>query len=1011
MSHLNEEQRQAVEHGEGPLLIVAGAGTGKTRVIVEKVGHLLRSVQGIRPENILALTFTDKAAGEMQQRAAKLYGEPARGCLFSTFHSFCYRLLTQDFDGEARWKAIDKYDHWIFLRRNLESLDLDHYFRASEPGRFLHDLLEFCSRCQDNLVSPSDFLAYVERLAAKSLSAPSAPSTKPPSKAKAGAKSKATITEEEEIRRLQEVARVFARSEELQEQNGLLSFGAMISRAVAQLKSSPDLLQRLQRRYRYILVDEFQDTNWAQIELLRLLAGDHKNLTVVGDKKQAIYHFRGASRASFELFKKTFSQHARAVPLKENYRSTKSILAVANLAISHSSEYYEPDENLVTLNAAGQQVKVWEFAGEHEQAEFLAREMARQVKAGEAADYSDFAVLYRAHRHRNLLVRALRRHGVPFSIRKLAINNLPPVRDLVALLRSIGDPKDSVSLLRVMAGMAHAPWKIESGLLLELCRTAYGQRMALSEVIEPGTAPEASASPGAVSDAVRNIAPALGAPGLGKFIEFLRRYREIAKDQRLGGWLTELRMEANLFAGPEETPAWNAFLSFVLDWDKEKSATGLLGEFLEYFGYFEEAGGTMTLPDEEAATASQERDSAGMAAPSPSERALSASSARQAKLWEERPLGKVQLMTVHGAKGLEFEKVFLLQMVRGAFPTRRHSPLISFPVELLKGPPPEGDPHTEEERRLFYVALTRAKSSLTLCTVSNAKQHPSVFLEQLWNSNCPELEWKTIPPCGAPGERMEIPAFAAAAVSRAGDGLALSVSALETYLECPLKYFYGHLCRVPVVSSAALRFGSIMHDAIKQLIGTLAAPPQSIDAQSLESILRAHWSPAGFTDPVQERKYWEMGLEQLQGVSRAFSAKPFELLYQEKPFEFLCAGSKITGRIDQINRVSGKEVELIEYKTGRPRTLKDAQKSLQLTIYARACREVLGLDPVSLVLYNLATQEELRTQRGPEDFGELEETLSETSAGIAAGRFSPSRGFHCAYCDFRPICPAHEDQD
>ncbi len=995
--NLNDEQWQAVKHGEGPLLIVAGAGTGKTRVIIERVGHLLKSTEGIRPENILALTFTDKAAEEMRQRAAQQYGDEARACRFSTFHSFCYDLLSKSAEGERTWKAVDQYDHWIYLRRNLETLVLDHYFRASEPGRFLHDLLEFCSRCQDNLVSPSEFLNYVEKLAATSLEmangdAPAQATSKRKTKAKP------KTSPEEMIVRLREAARVYARSEELLEQAGLVSYDAMISRSIELLKTSPGRLRNIQNQYRFILVDEFQDTNWAQIELLRLLAGDRRNITVVGDKKQAIYHFRGASRASFELFKETFPKRTRTRRLTENYRSTKSILEVANLAISQSEEEKaipksqedEEDESLKTSNGTGHQVEVWEFLSDDEQAEFLALEMARQVKTGETKTYSDIAVLYRAHRHRNLLVRALRRHGVPFSIRKLAINNLPAVRDLVALLRAIGHPKDSVSLLRVMASMPDAPWKIDSGLLLELCRTAYGQRLALSEVVEPGSGPKeefASAERGARADA----------PGITTLVEFLGRYREIAKDQRIGGWLSQLRQEANLFASPEEQPAWKAFLSFVLGWDQDKSATGLLAEFLEYFSYFEEAHGTINLPDEEDGTASF------------------LSSARQPQLWDDQPaadsLGMVQLMTVHGAKGLEFEKVFVLHLVRGAFPTRRQSPLISFPVALLKGPPPIGDVHTEEERRLFYVALTRAKSVLTLCTVSNAKQHPSVFLEQLRQSNCPALEWKTIAPFNAPPDETEAATFSALPVAPAGKDLALSVSGLETYLECPLKYYYGHICRVPVVPSAALRFGSIMHEAIRQVVKTLAESRQTPDAHSIEAILRQHWSPAGFTDPVQERKYWEMGLEQLQGVAQAIAAKPFVLLHQERPFELLCAGTRVTGRIDQVNCIAGKQVEVVEYKTGRARTQKDADRSLQLTIYARACREVLGLDPAALVLYNLAAQEELRTERGPEDFRELDETLSEASAGIESGRFPPVSGFHCAYCDFRVICPAHDERN
>ena len=163
MLKLNDQQRAAVEHGEGPLLIVAGAGTGKTRVIVERVGYLLAHVPGLQPENILALTFGRKAAEEMRQRAVKQFGERARRCRFSTFHAFCYDLLRE----ELPLRALDKVDQWILFRRHLEELEPEYYLKLSEPGRFLHELVEFCSRCHDNLVSPEDLRRYAEKRAAE----------------------------------------------------------------------------------------------------------------------------------------------------------------------------------------------------------------------------------------------------------------------------------------------------------------------------------------------------------------------------------------------------------------------------------------------------------------------------------------------------------------------------------------------------------------------------------------------------------------------------------------------------------------------------------------------------------------------------------------------------------------------------------------------------------------------------------------------------------------------------
>jgi len=453
-----------------------------------------------------------------------------------------------------------------------------------------------------------------------------------------------------------------------------------------------------------------------------------------------------------------------------------------------------------------------------------------------------------------------------------------------------------------------------------------------------------------------------------------------------------------LFQQPKEAPAWTAFFEFALQWEKEKSATGLLGEFLEYFAYFEEAGGTINLPDEEAPA--RDSDSPGGALPEiPVQRLL----------WGEQQdvYGKVQLMTMHSAKGLEFDRVFLLHLLRGALPSRRRPPLISFPDSLVKGPPPKPDVHIEEERRLFYVALTRAKNALTLCTVANSKQQPSPFLEELRDSKCADLEWKQVAPCGAPAA-VEISGTEVEPGKFSSD-LVLSASGLETYRSCPLKYYYSYVIQIPGAPSAALRFGSIMHGALKQVVGRLAFQPETLQDGIIEAILREYWAEAFFADPVQERKYWAMGLEQLAGIRRTLSEKPFQLHSQEKTFEFSRGGIKVLGRIDQINRLAGKRVELIEYKTGRAQTQKDADSSLQLTLYALACREVLDLEPVEMVLYNLETQERLRTKRDPEDFRDLEELLRETSSKISAQRFLPDPGYHCRFCDFRPLCPAHDE--
>src|SRR5438876_4171656 len=291
MLKLNAEQLQAVEHGEGPLLVIAGPGTGKTRVITQRIVHLLETVRGLEPRNILALTFTEKAAGEIQARVKQALPALEESPRLSTFRAFCYHLLRQrHFDR----RLLDPVDVWIFLRRRMEHLELDFYRKLAEPGAFLHDLNEFFSRCQDELIEPEDFEAYVRKVeeevlerapalrGAVTTAAPVAPGFSPAGWQQSAAPPDLAL-EWEEVQKKKELARVFRNSRRLIEEAACSSLGSLISEAVRLLDRDPEMLERCRQQYKYVLVDEFQDTNFAQVELLRRLVAAPFNITAVGD--------------------------------------------------------------------------------------------------------------------------------------------------------------------------------------------------------------------------------------------------------------------------------------------------------------------------------------------------------------------------------------------------------------------------------------------------------------------------------------------------------------------------------------------------------------------------------------------------------------------------------------------------------------------------------------------------------------------------------------------------------
>src|SRR6202162_5685868 len=361
---LNDAQRRAITHGEGPLLVIAGAGTGKTRVITERIRHLLESDDSLLGENILGLTFTKKAAGEMKARVVKAVGDRGKDVVLATFHSFCETILKEV---DPNRMALEQVDHWILLRRNLGRLKLEKYRRLAEPGQFLSDFITFFSRCQDELVSNEEYQHFADTLAAE-LEA-----------------EKSTLDEDkikeraEQVALQQEIARAYRASEELLNEKRYIALNGLIAEAVTLLKNDSKRRRILQERYKHILVDEFQDTNIAQLELLHLLSPESRNIVVVGDNDQAIYRFRGASFGSFKLFLERFAGWKTGqdstpfrVTLTENYRSTPNILRVATQVIAQNEVSADfPTKLLSATRPEGERIRVVELATEDEEAQWV----------------------------------------------------------------------------------------------------------------------------------------------------------------------------------------------------------------------------------------------------------------------------------------------------------------------------------------------------------------------------------------------------------------------------------------------------------------------------------------------------------------------------------------------------------------------------------------------------------------------------------------------------------------
>ncbi len=986
MFKLNPEQRQAVEHGQGPLLVIAGPGSGKTRVITERILRLAGTVPHLKPSNILALTFTEKAADEMKRRVMASLEDPNDAPFISTFHSFCYHVLRER---HFERQLLDQVDVWIFLRRRMELLGLEHYLKLAEPGAFLHDLNEFFSRCQDELIEPDEFDAYVRKLQKEF--APQARAADPADRSRL----------EQELAKKQELARVFRVSRGLLEEAGRSSLGSLIPEAVRLFDREAELLARYRSKFRYILVDEFQDTNFAQVELLKRLVAPPLNITAVGDDDQAIYRFRGAAFGAFQMFSEAFPGH-QTVFLNRNYRSTKKILRTADAVIAKNREKIHraiEKPRLKTEKDEGQTVFLLSSPDAETEAFWVAEEIERLAKRG--TKLGGIAVLYRAHSYRDLLVNEFRRRKIPFSIRGLSVLSMVIIRDLVAYLRLVNSPHDNISLTRVLI----APhWRYPEELGIDVRQQAAKNRCSIYDALE-------GRERGLFADELAKT----GWPELKKL---LRELKGMSLRAPISAVFDELmaRLALTFLPGEADQTAVNAFRKFLDDWEK-KSETRKLDEFIEYFDYFIEAGGKIEAPDPADVS------------------------------------GAVQMMTVHAAKGLEFPVVFILSVSPRRFPHSDRKPVIEFPDELRKAPAPPGDIHLQEERRLFYVAMTRAEERLYVSSLGSTNKKVSAFvddllsdpavrardIEQIAVPDIPEAEAAAM---AAQGSRSAEPAskqralfqpagdsgrvhpplaeWAARPLEPPSDGkLRLSATAIEDYQSCPLKFKFNHYLKIPTGPQPALTFGNIMHACVRHYftVRRKGVP----EFAEVEKFYQSSWKSAGFEDSFQEETYKQAGLQQLRKFVEDQNARavPAAAIRMEQHFSFELEDTVLEGRIDQINPLpvvpggsatSRQPVELVDYKTGKPRSQKDADKSLQLSVYALAAKFQLGLEPQRLTFYNLTSNQPVSSVRTTTDLEEVRSTVREVAEEIRKMNFPATPGFICKFCDFAAICPAHEEQ-
>ena len=957
------QQKQAIEHVHGPMLVVAGAGTGKTTVLVHRIVNLI-SRGHARPDEILAVTFTENAARELRQRVAKQIGGKA-DIAASTFHAYCHRLLRR---AARDFTPLIREDLYVLLRRELKNLGLKYYIRAAKPGQFLNALLTFFDRCNDELVTAARYRRYVDELKAEKHTLPRVLMTRDAEK----------LQPEEVIERCEEIATVFSRAEELLAEKGLGTFGHQISRAVDLLSTDPDTLAEARRKARFILIDEFQDSNVAQIKLARLLAGEEENVFAVGDPDQAIYRFRGATAGAFDHFQKQFA-NVQHVTLHRNRRSLAPILHCAFQIIDRNPAVAQPGQLFrVPLSSAREQ------AGEKGSAVELAyvpTDFGNETEATEIADaierlhqhspWKQVAVLYRQHGHREQLVRELGRRKIPVDVRGINVLDTPEVRDALAAIRAVVNSGDNAALFRLAA---LPQFGIDPDELRSVLRAGGNRNQTV-------------------------LAPLLmkvnGGPQLIDAVVTLRKI--VAQSGNKAAPALELAIRHFAIAS---TPATAALTSFVDAWSaKPLTENGTVEEFLDYLDLFTEAKGAVCIPDPP----------------------------------EDQAPDAVQLMTVHGAKGLEFQHVFIIRAVTSSFPLSYREDLFEFPT-ALRDPltATEEDPkelHAQEDRRLFYVAMTRARDTLSIYAKrSRGRKQPKPprFLEaspsgymreisecRMLNAFCSprlvdfraEIEAATaIEACSAVGEWLLMPP------SRPLDKITLSASRIETYDTCPLRFKIETDWNIPGEPVPALQFGNAVHTALKAYNDALLAG-RKLTLSDFLQVFTTQMDISQFDDAHQKQLYLDQGLKQLSEFYDLRNLEPpAQVIAAEHVFDFIAGGVKVVGRIDRVERTASGGIAILDYKTGRARDEEDADKSLQLSIYALAAEQQWQQLPERVAFYSLDNNVAAETTRSAEQLKSTRLKIEDVAQSIQAGKFAPKPGFHCSWCGFYELCPAREQR-
>jgi len=932
-SGLNKAQQQAVDIVDGPALVVAGAGTGKTRVIIERIERLIE--QGVDPTSILALTFTEKAASEMQDRLNADKIGINIDVTVATFNRFGNELLaTYGVEwGLGQLRLLGDTGQLVFLREHFDEFHLDYFAPISNPDGQLELLRDYLSLLKQQLVTPEAYERYAKKLPASD------------------------EAESLEKQKHLELAGFFATYLQLCRNQQVIDYDDQIYLTIQLLESRPNILKQLQGRYKFILVDEFQDTNPMQSRLVDLLAGNNQNLMVVGDDDQSIYGWRGATLANILDFKRRYPT-AKDVTLIENYRSGQTILDSAYRLIQHNNPHRLEAMNKLDKHlhaqTEGPAPQLLRFTTFDAELVWLAEDIRRRLESGYAP--GSIAILARRNQGIQKIHEVLETHEVAHVV--AGLNNdiyaQPSVRQLLEALKALADPLDDTALFHMLGGPL---FNVPVRKLAEWSSQARQDYGSLGRVIADSDDQE-----------VKNL------------LTKIEAWREASKEQSVGtlayNVITETGWKQELYAAAEhdntifiEVQALSKFFKTL----KEFERITVVPSVQNYI---------INLPVLQAA--GNQFDDATL----------------------DISDTYVNVLSVHRAKGLEWDCVYIVDCTEGSFPLVGGGSKLSLPTEL-RANPSEADEPLAEERRLMYVALTRARKEVTL---SYSDRHgngsirkPSRFLSELLGhpptKEAAEEAAQTNLELFAPTVPTDEPVTLPESMLR-DKRLVLSVSQIECWLRCPQDFYYRYVLAMPLPPAPQLAYGSLIHRVIEQVHkGRQAGSVPSLE-QLTEEVIQ-NLPQAGYASLESRKRAHALAPKTVKAVYERFMRDelpaetewPFELELNDIPLI-------IRGKIDAIYQLT-KGVEIRDFKTGTSvRTPEQAKNratgSQQLTLYAFAWERLRGEIPALLTLDFIETGQLGSVKKQPKSLMTLQDKLLTMTQQLLTGKFPAGRDH--AYC-------------